>query len=473
MSLQTYPEYKNVDLDWIASIPKHWLAKPNRALFAESNITKRDNEKLLSVTISRGIITQEDLLNSSSKKDSSNLDKSKYKLVEPNDIAYNKMRAWQGAIGVSKYKGIVSPAYIIHKPKINICPDYYHYLFRSSSMIKVFEKWSYGITSDQWSLRPEHFRLISNILPPYEEQEQIARYLDYKNHLINKYIRIKKKQIELLKELKQVIINDAVTGKIDVRTRKPYPKYKDSGVDWLGMIPEVWTVKKLRNVATIKPSGVDKKTNASERPVHLCNYSDVYKNEYIVPDMEFMEATVSESEYNEYRLSKGDIIITKDSEMWNDIAVPSLICQDIRDLICAYHLCLIRITDDCVTPEFLLRSLQAKTYQYQFHVAANGITRFGISKNTIKDALIAVPPIDTQNHLCDYVLSLCEKIETQIKTINSQIPYIKELQTRLFSDIVTGNLDVRDIEIPDYDEEQEDLFEDLVEDSLEEVGDAD
>jgi type I restriction enzyme S subunit len=239
------------------------------------------------------------------------------------------------------------------------------------------------------------------------------------------------------------------------------------------MIPEGWSVKKLRNVATIKPSGVDKKTNASERPVRLCNYTDVYKNEYIVPDMEFMEATVSESEYNEYRLYKGDIIITKDSEMWNDIAVPSLICQDIRDLVCAYHLCLIRITNDCVTPEFILRLLQAKTYQYQFHIAANGITRFGVSKNTIKDALIAVPPKVTQNHLCDYLLSLCEKIETQIKTINSQIPYIKELQTRLVSDVVTGKLDVREIEVPDFVEELDVFEEDTFDDSMEEVVDAD
>ncbi len=463
---------KNSTLPVLDYIPYHWKEIRSKYLLEERDDRSSDgNEDLLSVSQYTGVTKKRKQISGSNDSRASSLEG--YKQVDQDNLVINIMLAWNGSLGVSKYQGIVSPAYGVYKINNVVYPTYLHYLVKSEEYKTLFRMYSTGVIDSRLRLYSDQLFSLRFIVPSYTEQEQIAHYLDYKNHLINKYIRIKKKQIELLKELKQAIINDAVKGKIDVRTGKPYPKYKDSGVDWLGMIPEGWSVKKLRNVATIKPSGVDKKTNASERPVRLCNYTDVYKNEYIVPDMEFMEATVSESEYNEYRLYKGDIIITKDSEMWNDIAVPSLICQDIRDLVCAYHLCLIRITNDCVTPEFILRLLQAKTYQYQFHIAANGITRFGVSKNTIKDALIAVPPKVTQNHLCDYLLSLCEKIETQIKTINSQIPYIKELQTRLVSDVVTGKLDVREIEVPDFVEELDVFEEDTFDDSMEEVVDAD
>ncbi len=435
--------YKKSGLDWIDAIPQHWAIMPNRALFFESSIKNQINEQLLSITIANGIITQSELLNKSSKKDSSNTDKSNYKLVEPNDIAYNKMRAWQGAIGVSNHRGIVSPAYIVYKPRNSQYMRYYHYLFRTPSMIKEFQKWSYGITSDQWSLRSKHFRLIEIIIPPYKEQKQIVSYLDHKSRLINKFIQIKKKQIDLLKELKQAIINDVVTGKIEVSTGKPYPKYKDSGIEWLGMIPEEWSVAKLRNVALVKPSGVDKKIDKTERQVRLCNYTDVYNNEYIIDDMNFMMGTVSEIEYNGFLLSKGDIVITKDSEMWNDIAVPSLVNEEVKDLVCAYHLCIIRLKDNLIVPDFMLRALQTKTYQYQFHVAANGITRFGISKNSIKDALIAIPPKIDQLVISNFLQSFCSKIDSQIELMNKQIPVVQDLQDRLVSDVVTGKLDVR------------------------------
>ncbi|MDD2230209.1 MAG: restriction endonuclease subunit S [Candidatus Cloacimonetes bacterium] len=442
MSLQPYPEYKNVGLDWIASIPKHWLAKPNRALFAESNITKRDNEKLLSVTISRGIITQEELLNSSSKKDSSNLNKSKYKLVEPNDIAYNKMRAWQGAIGVSKYKGIVSPAYIIHKPKINICPDYYHYLFRSSSMIKVFEKWSYGITSDQWSLRPEHFRLISNILPPYEEQEQIARYLDYKNHLINKYIRIKKKQIELLKELKQAIINDAVTGKIDVRTGKPYPKYKDSGVDWLGMIPEEWIALPLK--WSIRIASGEGKTNAE---IHQ-DRTDKYQYQ-VIGGNGLMGYT------DEFNSTRNQIIIGRVGALCGNIHL-----LDESSWVTDNALRITKLNG--YDSEYLSHQLRCMNLNRLSNANAQPL----VTGSIVKSQRVVSPPVPVQRAIVSYIHSINSTFGAKMLNLVEGIDYLKELQTRLISDVVTGKLDVREVEIPDFEEENEVLDDEVIDESI-------
>lgn len=111
--LKPYAEYKASLQEWLGELPRQWAVLPNRALFAEVKDRNHPDEEMLSVTITRGIVKQKALLEGSSKKDSSNLDRSAYKLVRPRDIAYNKMRAWQGAIGASALRGIISPAYVV------------------------------------------------------------------------------------------------------------------------------------------------------------------------------------------------------------------------------------------------------------------------------------------------------------------------------------------------------------------------
>jgi type I restriction enzyme S subunit len=241
-TLRPYPEYKTARVDWLGSIPKHWIASPNRALFREVIDKNRPSEQLLSVTIGRGVITQRMLLGDSTKKDQSNEDKSAYKLVEPDDLAYNKMRAWQGAIGVSEHHGIVSPAYIIMRPIMGQHPRFLHYLFRTPAFATEAERWSYGITSDQWSLRSKDFACIYSLLPPFEEQRAIADFLGVMDARISRFIAARRKMITLLKEQMQAVINQAVTRGLD-----PDVSMKPSGVEWLGDIPEHWRIAKLKH----------------------------------------------------------------------------------------------------------------------------------------------------------------------------------------------------------------------------------
>lgn len=160
MKLKPYPVYKDSGVPWLGEVPEHWEVLPNRALFTEVNERNHPDEQMLSVTITNGVIPQQALLADSSKKDSSNQDKSSYKLARPGDIVYNKMRAWQGAVGVSNYYGIVSPAYVVQRPRNGADARFLHYLLRTLAFAIEAERWSYGITSDMWSLRPEHFKLI-------------------------------------------------------------------------------------------------------------------------------------------------------------------------------------------------------------------------------------------------------------------------------------------------------------------------
>jgi len=250
-ALQSYPAYRDSGERWLGKVPAHWHVLPIRALLTD--ITERDHssEQMLSVTISQGVLRQSELLRDSSKKDSSNLDRSNYKLVCPGDIVYNKMRAWQGAVGVSRYRGIVSPAYIVARPRREYQPQYFHYLLRTPRFAKEAERWSYGITSDQWSLRPEHFRRIYCSVPPPIEQAAIARYLDHVDRRIQRYMRAKRKLIALLEEQKQAIIHRAVTRGLD-----PDVPLRHSGLEWLGSVPEHWRITAIKRLCLRMDYGI-------------------------------------------------------------------------------------------------------------------------------------------------------------------------------------------------------------------------
>lgn len=245
--LKPYPEYKELGQDWLGRVPAHWEVIPNRAIFDEVKDQNHPDDPMLSVTITRGVVPQKALLSETSKKDSSNQDKSKYKRVKPGDLAYNKMRAWQGAVGASDQLGIISPAYVVMRPKLRLNSKYAHFLLRTPLFAKEAERWSYGITSDMWSLRPEHFKMIYSSLPPPDEQAAIVRFLDHANRKIDRFIRGKQKLITLLNEQKQAIIHQAVTKGLD-----PTVPMKDSGIPWLGEIPKHWEVRRLKHLVRMR-----------------------------------------------------------------------------------------------------------------------------------------------------------------------------------------------------------------------------
>jgi len=449
MTLAPYPEYKESGVSWLGKIPVHWDCLPHRAVFSEVKDQGHIDEPLLSVTIARGIIPQSKLLANSSKKDSSNLDKSKYKLVYPDDIAYNKMRAWQGAIGVSRYRGIVSPAYIVVRLRRAGNPNYFHYLLRTPSFAKEAERWSYGITPDMWSLRPEHFKLIYSCVPKLEEQTQIARFLDWKTAQINKFIRNKRRLIELLKEQKQNVINQAVTRGLD-----PNVKLKPSGVEWIGDIPEHWEARRLRTLAAVRASGVDKNTNEDEDPVMLCNNVDIYKNEHITPKIDFMKATASKHEIRNFELKAGDLIITKDSLNPEIIGVPSYVPEALPGVLCAYHLYLIRPFASAIESEFLLRAFSSSAVSRQFRVATNGVTIVGLPQGAVKATVIPLPPREEQRAIIAHINEKCAEISQAISRAEREIELMREYRTRLISDVVTGQVDVRGIEVPEVAEDE-------------------
>lgn len=224
------------------------------------------------------------------------------------------------------------------------------------------------------------------------------------------------------------------------RRFRPYPAYKDSGVEWLGKIPAHWEVKRLKTLASVQLSNVDKKSVEGQESIKLCNYTDVYYNERITPDLEFMTATATREQVRRFSLRAGDVIITKDSESWTDIAVPAVVVEDLPDVLCGYHLGHIRPGRGCVGA-FLSRAFSAIGPRDQFQVAANGITRFGLGGDAIRTGVFAMPPEPEQRAIAAFLDRETARIDALVAKKKRLIELLQEKRTALITRAVTKGLD--------------------------------
>ncbi|MCG8330157.1 MAG: restriction endonuclease subunit S [Chitinophagales bacterium] len=425
----------NIKHKWLGEIPSDWEIKPLNTITSLKSVKNHPHLQLLSLYRDYGVIQK------SSRDDNHNRagsDLSKYKLVSIGDLVINKMKAWQGSVGISKYEGIISPAYIICKVNPEIDSEYLNYLLRSNIYKHQYGKLSYGVRTNQWDIRYDDFKKLPVLIPSKPEQTSIANFLDYKLEKINRFISKKKQLIELLQEQKAAIINQAVTKGLN-----PNVKMKDSGVEWLGEIPENWEVKKLKYVANCFPSNVDKHSRPNEKRVRLCNYTDVYYNDFILDDMDLMIATASDDQIEKCTLLKGDVIITKDSETADDIAVPAYVKEDLTNVVCGYHLSVLRAKHKIIG-EYLFRVLMANSINPQFEVNAKGVTRVGLGTYPLNNAKVPIPPHREQVNIVNLINEESKKVSTTISLIEKEITLAQEYKTSLIAEAVTGKIDVRD-----------------------------
>ncbi len=431
--LKPYPAMKDSGVLWLGVVPEHWNVLPNRALFTEVKECDHPEEQMLSVTITRGVIRQQALLAESTKKDSSNLDRSAYKLVRPGDIAYNKMRAWQGAVGVSEYRGIVSPAYVVQRPHQGTDSRYLHYLLRTPAFAKEAERWSYGITSDMWSLRPEHFRMIYSCLPPLPEQGAIVRFLDHADRRIRRHIRAKRTLIKLLLEQKQAIIHRAVTRGLD-----PSVRFKPSGVEWLGDVPEHWEVLPLRRRWSV--------TDCKHLTVPFVDDGIPLASVREVQSFSVRLDHAKRTTEDWYRVlieggrtpRRGDLIYCRNVS----VGAAALVDTD-EPLAMGQDVCLIRSSDQ--NQRFLNYFLHSPAMARQLASLMVGPTFDRINVAEVKSLLIVVPRRSEQDAIAAYLDAGLVSADHAIDCAQSEIALLGEYRTRLSADVVTGRLDVREV----------------------------
>jgi type I restriction enzyme, S subunit len=198
-----------------------------------------------------------------------------------------------------------------------------------------------------------------------------------------------------------------------------------------------WPDKKLCSIADIRVSNVDKKTHASETPVKLCNYLDVYSNESVTNELDFMEASASKAEIERFGLNLGDVVITKDSESPDDIGIPAVIAEPIDHLVCGYHLALIRPRADQLDSVYLAKQLSTSRVARYFALHASGSTRYALPISVIESVSIPTPPKPEQTKIAE-ILSTVDRAIEQTETLITKQERIK---TGLMQDLLTRGID--------------------------------
>jgi len=198
-----------------------------------------------------------------------------------------------------------------------------------------------------------------------------------------------------------------------------------------------WTIRKLRDLADIRVSNVDKKVHANEKAVKLCNYMDVYSNDYVTSRIQFMDGSASAAEIERFRLNCGDVIITKDSETPDDIGIPTVISEEIDDLVCGYHLALIRPNADQIDPTFLSKQLSTSRVARYFSLYASGSTRYGLPVSVIESIEIPTPPKHEQTKIAE-ILSTVDRAIEQTEALIAKKQLIK---AGLMQDLLTRGID--------------------------------
>ena len=260
--MQRYDTYKDSGVKWLGEIPSHWEVIKSKYLWKESfSISENGNEELLSVSQYDGITP--------AKGDSRSESLKGYKIVSENDLVINIMLAWMGGLGVSKFDGIVSPAYCVYKLTKDSNPKYLHYLYKTPLYLAEFARHSTGVIPSRWRMYTDDFGQVVSLLPLRKEQDAIVEYLDEKMAKINAAIAQQQKMIDLLNERKQIIINRAVTKGLN-----PNAKMKDSGVEWIGEVPEEWEVRRIKYIL--------KQSNIRSIDGHESSYS-LSKSKGLIP----------------------------------------------------------------------------------------------------------------------------------------------------------------------------------------------
>jgi type I restriction enzyme, S subunit len=412
--LKQYNSYYPVKYDYVDQLPTGWQLLPNIGIFQERIERGYPDEELLSVTIGRGVIKQTEL----DKKDSSTLDKSKYLLVYPNDLVYS-MRFRQGASGYSNYKGIVSPACTVLKPKkgAKYNPRYFYYMFRTEFYKNYVERFAYGIADGQIPLRYVDFKRMYSILPPIEVQNAIVAYLDEKIGEVEKFIQNKEKLIELLGEEKKEFITTSIF-KNDIENDSKPLKY------WVSKVG-----------SGITPLG-GANAYVSEG-VYFLRSQNIHFDGLRLDDVAFIPEK-THKKMKSSKVQKNDVLLNITGA---SIGRCCAIETDIGEVNVNQHVCIIRPKKE-LNCKFLSYYLASNKMQNLIRTSQDGASREGLNYSEIKNFPIPIIDIEKQEEIVKVIENEVSKINGAISKAKKEISAIQEYRESLITNLITGKIAV-------------------------------
>lgn len=424
-----YPKYWSSDLPWVPKVPEDWQVLRNGRLFGQRVETGFPDLPILEVSLRTGVRVR-DMENLKRKQVMSQ--KEKYKRAVKGDLAYNMMRMWQGAVGPAPVDGLVSPAYVVVKAFEEANSNYYSYLFRTAAYMQEVNKFSRGIVADRNRLYWESFKQMPSLVPPRPEQDQIVSYLRAQDAHIARFIKAKRALIALLTEQKLRIIDHAVTRGLDASVR-----FKSSGIEWLGEIPEYWIVKPLKRWVCLNASALGEKTD----PDFEFRYVDIgsVKTGRLMKELERIRFDAAPSRARRI-LRRGDTII---STVRTYLKAIWYVNEDANDLIASTGFAVLT-PGSSVEPEYLGYVIQSSAFVDRVTANSTGTAYPAIAETVLGRFPVAMPPsLTEQQAIVSHIKSESAPLDTAIEQAMNEIKLIREYRDRLISDVVTGQVDVR------------------------------
>lgn len=431
MSLPKYPKYKDSGVAWLGEVPTHWKFKPVWALFRRMKRTGFGGEQLLSVYRDYGVVPK------ASRDDNNNRpsdDLSLYQLVRPGDLVVNKMKAWQGSVAVSEYQGIVSPAYFVLEAIHAESSRYLHYLFRSAQYITGYFSLSKGIRVGQWDLEPQQHSRMPVAIPPDDEQGMVAVFLDCETSRIDALIAEQEKLLSLLAEKRQATISHAVTKGLS----QDVPM-KDSGLAWLGEVPEHWGLTRIKFASVFTTSGPRGWSGRVSQEGHIFVQSGDLNDGL---NIDFVNATRvvvgDDAEALRTKLQIGDVVVCITGARTGNVAL----CMGLSEpAFVNQHLCLVRPLNTMV-PRFLAFVLKSRIGQLQFALFQYGLKQ-GLSLENVREVVVPCTSLEEQVAIVEFLDAETARLDALTAEATRAIELLKERRTALISAAVTGKIDVR------------------------------
>jgi len=455
MNLKPYPEYKDSGVEWLGKIPKHWTTKPlkhwvkmNRCTLPETTSPDTIIQYIDIGSVGIGLLKKQPELMTFG-----NAPSRARRILHKNDTIISTVRTYLKAVYFvtnDQENLIASTGFAVLTPRLNVNPRLLGYSIQDDFFIERVSANSVGASY------PAIVATKLNSMPlampiGIEEQRQIARFINAKTHLLNRYIRNKRRLIELLQEQKQAFINDCVTGKMEVKKivdengnasfrLEPYAEYKDSGVDWLGKVPKHWVItrikRKIRNIA---------EQNSDSKSSDFClalEHVESWTGKINPPE----EAITFESQVK--RFQSNDILFGKLRPYLAKVARPD------QSGVCVGEFLVLRSFDSKALPEFLEYLLRCASFIYLVNSFTYGAKMPRAEWSSIGNILIPIPSTNEQTQIIHFLKVKTRLIDNAISKAQRQIELIREYRTRLIADVVTGKVDVRNIPVDDIPQDE-------------------
>lgn len=433
-----YPNQINSKIKWIGNVPSHWEKSKFKHEFTFSkSINTSKNPTILSLTLQgikiRDISTNEGQIASSYDN---------YTKVYKGDIVLNPMDLISGFVDCSPVEGVISPAYYTLKPNWDIDPEYYKYYLQKHYYEKIFFPFAEGVSVDhRWTLKKEDFLNFSLIKPPIEEQQQIANYLNKKTAKIDTTIAKNKQLIDLLEEKRVALINQVVTKGLN-----PDVPMKDSGVEWIGDIPEHWKIRKFGHLINLITKGATPTSygfDFQDDGINFIKVESIAKNGEFIPSKFNYISEDCNNFLSRSKMKKGDLLFS----IAGALGRVAIVNSEILPANTNQALSIIRINNDELLTKYVFYALKADYSVHQIDDSTVQSAQANLSMESIKEFKILIPPIKEQYNLIEFLNQETSKIDKTISKINENINLLEEYKTSLIHHVVTGKIDVRGEEI--------------------------